>query len=507
MDPKPRKWSIWDAWRQKCIDRDDRDSISVWDSYLQSHSVSTEENNVEITDGVHISVEYLNWRVLCLKSYLEAAGLILQDRVAVLLPRNGYGSSVTASYLCCGLMGCVYIPLDPSTPSQRLQSILDAANPHLIISCQYLDDVASELSRSSGVPLLRIDQLWSHVTSFPLVISPSLPLPLCHPNLRKDHLAYIIFTSGSTGTSKGVMITHRGVLDYVRHQQRVFQWNPSSRILQFLPLCFDASLSEINVALLSGGICIFPPSQLDRSPGTLSFLVALESQQITSMCFPPAFLALMRKEWPHAPVTSLKSLVIGGECTPKRQIEHWMKILRIVNVYGPTECTVCSSTVVYDQATDASSIISASIGDPIPKTEFHLEQNLLEPERATQREGQLLIQSAGIALGYLHDPRLTAQKYTPDDMSSDAFGGRLYQTGDWVRLQSSPAVLEFTGRIDSQVKIRGLRVELQEIDRTLVDQFPSIVDSITVRFCSEIQAATTACFSPSAPVFDILGRI
>eukprot|EP01122_Echinamoeba_exundans_P013357 TRINITY_DN5824_c0_g2_i1.p1 TRINITY_DN5824_c0_g2~~TRINITY_DN5824_c0_g2_i1.p1 ORF type:complete len:346 (+),score=14.24 TRINITY_DN5824_c0_g2_i1:113-1150(+) len=345
MEPKPRQWSVWDTWAQKCTDRDDIDSVAVWDSFLPSHSSSDDNSHTDITDGVHISVDYLNRRVLCLKTYLEESGIILQDRVAVLLPRHAYGSSVIATYLCCGLMGCVYIPLEPSIPFLRLQAILKAANAQVIISCNMMFDAASELSRSCSVPMLQIDQLWSNFAYLPPVTS----LPFCHPNLREDHLAYIIFTSGSTGTPKGVMISHRGVLDYVRHQQRVFEWDSSSRILQFLPLCFDASLSEINVSLLSGSVCIFPPTHLDQSPGTLSFLAALESQQITSMCFPPAFLALMRKEWPHSPVSSLKSLVIGGECTPKRQIEHWMNILRLINVYGPTECSVCSSTIGYDR--------------------------------------------------------------------------------------------------------------------------------------------------------------
>lgn len=477
-------WNVWNAWLLENNPAERGDSISLWDVDTNIGSKpSNDESGYFSFDGVHVSTEYLYRSVQFLRHHLVAAGVVLQDRVCVLLPREGYGASIAATYLCCNAVGLVFIALEASLPLQRLQRIIALSKPQIIITCRPLNALAQQILGDELCPVLIVDALWSSmVASQRSEISCIEP---CDHLLRTDHISYIIFTSGSTGQPKGVLIRHGGVLHYVSHQRDTFQWTRNARVIQFLPLCFDASLSEMNVSLISGALLVFPPSSLENAPGSSHFVRYLEGHQVSSLCFPPAFLGALGAEWTTNPISSLQSLIVGGELTPRRQIEIWSKRIRLINVYGPTEATVCSSTIAYDAKSDTNSILSAAIGSCVPQTHFYLaNDDGAVPGPCS--EGELLIGGAAVAAGYLEQPAHTAEKFIPDIHASS--GGRAYATGDWVRCHSGHT-WEYVGRIDTQVKVRGLRVELAEIDRIVLDSFESVRDSVSVRIRSEEIAA------------------
>jgi amino acid adenylation domain-containing protein/thioester reductase-like protein len=278
-----------------------------------------------------------------------------------------------------------------------------------------------------------------------------------------DDLAYLIFTSGSIGRPKGVLVTHRGIVPMLDSQIPVFGLRPGSRSLWLLSPAFDASVSDVGTALLSGAtLCIEDGEALGSVHGLLE---VLERRRITHFDLPPSLLPVLDLD--RVP-DSLETLIIGGEPSPPGLIRRWAERFRVVNVYGPTEATVCSSLCLcapesWDQPL---------LGTPIPGTRYLVLGCDRQPV-APGTPGELFIASPGLARGYLNQPGLTAEKFV------ERQGERLYRTGDRVVVRGDGAHV-FLGRIDRQVKVRGLLVEPEEVEARLVEH-PGVAAAAVVQ--------------------------
>nr|WP_083263182.1 amino acid adenylation domain-containing protein [Desertifilum tharense] len=275
-----------------------------------------------------------------------------------------------------------------------------------------------------------------------------------------DSLAYIIYTSGSTGTPKGVLLSHRGLCNTVEAQKRLFNPCGNSRILQFSSLSFDASVFEIALALGCGGTLYIPP-QAAQLPG-MALIEFLAENAITHALLTPAVLAVL----PAATLPSLQVLITGGEACSSQVVDRWAADRRFFNAYGPTEATIWATVAQLHPGDNP-----LTIGSPILNAEVRLLDANLNPVPAGI-PGEIYIGGVGVAKGYLNRSELTAERFI------EIGDRRFYQTGDRARYRND-GTIEFLGRGDRQIKIRGFRVELGEIEATL-QRHPAIQDAVVI---------------------------
>jgi amino acid adenylation domain-containing protein len=341
--------------------------------------------------------------------------------------------------------GGAYVPLDPKYPYDRLNFMLSDTQVAIVLTQSWL----VESLPVSTAKILCLDQ----------------PLPQCLesddiPVSTSDQLAYVIYTSGSTGTPKGVLLSHRGLCNVVEAQQQTFHLSRSSRILQFSSLSFDASIFEIALAIGSGGTLYIPP-QSAQLPG-IELLQFLQENAITHALLTPAVLAVL----PFAELPDLKVLMTGGEACSSQTLDRWATNRHFFNAYGPTETTIWA-TVAELRPGDHP----RRIGRPIPNTQIYLLDAHLNPV-PIGIPGEIYIGGEGVARGYLNRSELTAERFIQTAHS------KLYKTGDRA-VYHPDGWLEFLGRVDDQIKLRGLRVELGEIVATM-QSHPAIAEATVV---------------------------
>lgn len=424
----------------------------------------------------------LNQKANRLAHYLQMMGVGPEKMVGVCVDRS---LDMIVALLAVMKAGGAYLPMDPVYPVDRLAFMIqDAKIPVLLTQLQLRDRLPTLVSQVLFLDINWEGQLklilngstpgeqsvYDHL-SRDVRMEENLDLPI-----RPDHLAYIIYTSGSTGRSKGVMIEHRSLVNTIWAQIKGFEISPSTRQLQFASFSFDASISEIFTALLCGA-SIF----LARREYLLSLpdLIRLANEhEITSVTLPPSLLAMI----PEDSLPNLKSVVSAGEsCTPETAL-RWSKDRYFVNAYGPTEVAIGPTYYSIDgrvlsgealerrangQVDDGKEVkfsATVPIGGPIANTRIYIlnEQRQPVPRGMT---GELYIGGVGVARGYLNRAELTAEKFIPDPFSQQA-GDRLYRTGDLGRYLPDGSI-EFLGRVDFQVKLRGFRIELEEIESVL----------------------------------------
>jgi non-ribosomal peptide synthetase-like protein len=272
--------------------------------------------------------------------------------------------------------------------------------------------------------------------------------------ITADNLCYIIYTSGTTGRPKGVEITHRSVCNYVQATENIYGIKPTDRVYQGFSIAFDASIEEIWTTFAAGATLITSSSDTVRSgAGLVEFL---NKHQVTAFSCVPTLLSMLEGDVP-----SLQLLILGGEACPPNLITRWSRPdLRIINTYGPTETTVVST---YAEIHPEKPV---TIGKPLPNTFVAILNEDLQPVSKGE-VGELFIGGVGLARGYVKRPELTEKKFIKYNDQQ-----RLYRTGDLVRLTEEEE-LEFIGRVDEQIKLRGFRIELSEIESVLLE-FPDI---------------------------------
>lgn len=340
--------------------------------------------------------------------------------------------------------GGAYLPIAPEWPSERKNQLVEHSGCELVLvdTERRRDELSSLLPR---VSVLRehVSAGWNAGGFLPSDISPVSD---------GRSLAYVMYTSGTTGTPKGVLVEHRSVLNLCRSFEKRFSLGPQSVVLQLSPITFDASVSEVFPTLLTGGCLLLVDAATRLDPKRLQ--QSLEQHGVTMATFSPSLLAQMysgSKERPALPM--LQHIVVAGECASEEVIRSWQIGRNLVNGYGPTEATVC--TTMHQFSSDRTD--PTCLGAPIDNMDVYVLDENLKPV-GPGGIGELYISGVGLAREYLGQADLTKERFVPNPfVTSSRDHGRMYRSGDWVRVDDDGG-LHFVGRRDEQVKIRGHRV-------------------------------------------------
>jgi amino acid adenylation domain-containing protein len=407
--------------------------------------------------------------------------------------------------------GAGYVPLDPNYPRERLQFMIEDAGLALVIVTR---EVANQFSGCA--PLLAIDDDWSagH-DSFGLPPSGGTPVIVTPPEggtpnptgnrdenvpaaAAPDSVAYVIYTSGSTGNPKGVAVEHRSLVNFTATAQAAYGLRGDDRILQFASLSFDLSAEEIYPALTHGATVVLRTDNMINSPR--DFLRYCDDWKLTVLDLPTAYwheltdaLSAGELQMP----SRVRLVIIGGEKASLDRLSKWQHVVgnkvRLLNSYGPTETTIAAT--VSDLSADRPPLSGAiSIGRPFANTSVYVLDPLFEPVPIGVA-GELYIGGPGVARGYINRPELTAEKFIRSPFAVNS-NDRLYRTGDVVRYHGDGS-LEFLGRADNQIKIRGFRVELEDIEQTL-RQHGDVKDCVVV-FREDLDARLIAYVVANRP--------
>jgi amino acid adenylation domain-containing protein len=360
--------------------------------------------------------------------------------------------------------GGAYVPLSPEYPIHRLAFMVeDLRIPVLLSQSHLLSRLPAGNSRT-----LCLDSQW------PQLAECSRGNPLIAVSER--NIAYVMHTSGSTGGPKGVAVEHRSIVRLVKNAN-FLRPRVEDVFLQLAPISFDASTLEIWACLLNGGKLVVHPPQV---PSLEELGEAIERSGVTIMWLTAGLFHQM-VEGPVEKLRGLRQLLAGGDVLSGAHIKRALAALpntRIINGYGPTENTTFTCCYSMDDSTLGSLEESVPIGGPISNTQVYVLDKEGEPVPVGVR-GELYIGGTGLARGYLRRPELTAEKFVPNRFS-DRVGDRLYRSGDLVKW-SGDGTLEFLGRTDRQVKVRGFRIELQEIEMILLEHSSVQEAAVVVR--------------------------
>ncbi|KFU81851.1 non-ribosomal peptide synthase domain TIGR01720/amino acid adenylation domain-containing protein [Amycolatopsis lurida] len=395
---------------------------------VEAQTRRTPSASALVSDAGSLTFAELNARANRLARSLAERGAGPERIVAVRLPRS-VGLVVTE--LAVAKTGAAFLPVDPGYPAERIEFMLRDADPVLVVDGEL--DAAGYDDTDLGV---RVD--------------PAQP-------------AYVIYTSGSTGRPKGVVVTHAGLASFSAAEIEHCEVRPGDRVLAFSSPSFDASILELCLSLPAGAALVVPP----EGPLLGTHLAdVLRRRRVTHALIPPIALATV----PEVELPDLRTVIVGGDTCPAALVDRWAPGRRMINAYGPTE-----STVVTSWSEPLAPGGPPPIGTPIPNTEVHVLDTALRPV-PIGTTGELFVSGAGLARGYLHRPGLTADRFVANPFGDR--GSRMYRTGDLVRW-TARGVLEFVGRADEQVKVRGFRVELGEIE-TALRRHPEVRDAVVV---------------------------
>jgi len=379
----------------------------------------------------------LNEKANQLAYYLQAKGVKKETLVAISIERS---LEMIVGILGVLKAGGAYVPIDTEYPAERMQFMLEDTAVNILLTS---DNIRPNLPVNNRLNIISLDGDWDEIAIQP---TEDIKTPI-----NANNLAYIIYTSGSTGKPKGVMIEHSGVVNLALSQAADLRLKPQMKTLQFASFGFDASCYEIFNTLLSGGNLVLPKKEDLLSAEKFEALVNKHGVEVA--VFPPSFLLVIKDSF-----GTIKTLVSAGEALTAGIAKHIQsKGIRLINAYGPTENTVC--TTLSDDTVKENDVVV--IGNPISNVQVYIldKTNNLCP---TGVMGELCIGGPQLARGYLNRAELTAEKFIDHPFSKEA-GSKIYKTGDLGRWLADGNI-EYLGRKDDQVKIRGYRIEPGEIE-------------------------------------------
>ncbi|MFJ2055987.1 amino acid adenylation domain-containing protein [Streptomyces sp. NPDC087908] len=442
------------------------------------------------TDGVTLRYAELDRASAALAARLRAGGVVPGDLVGLLTEP---GADAVTGVVGILRAGAGWVPLDAAHPPARLADQLNRSRAGVLVCHTATRDAAAALAAEAGITLVAADD------------TASLPMPSSAAREDEsvshdpDSLAYVIFTSGSTGRPKAVPITRRSLTNYLDWALDTFGYRAGDRLAQTASLCFDASVRQLLAPLLVGAAVVTLPRQLLRDPEAL--LDRVEQAGISVWSSVPSLWSRLleaaetrvREGGPAPDLSALRWIHVGGEALPPSHVRRWYDLFgpghRIANLYGPTEATINATFHIIDTR-PADDVRTLPIGAPLTGTDI----DVVTPDGlrrcAPGEPGELLIAGVGLTPGYLHAPELTAAAFTVRD------GRRWYRSGDRVR-RGADGVVEFLGRLDDQVKVRGHRVELGEIEAVLLSH-PAVARAAVIHR-EERLTAFVQCL-PGVPV-------
>ncbi|HEY4426355.1 MAG TPA: amino acid adenylation domain-containing protein [Pyrinomonadaceae bacterium] len=393
-----------------------------------------------VSDKEELTYAELNQRADQLAQQLRALGVGPEVLVGLSIERS--------LELVIGILGILkaggaYVPLDPSYPRERLQFMIDDAKPAVILTAEGLSATDYTIPSHGSDP---------------------------------RHLCYVIYTSGSTGRPKGVAVSHQSLVNHSLAVAAAYGLTEDDRVLQFASISFDVAAEEIFSALLSGASIFIPSETVIDSVGLLRLI---EGQKLSVFNLPaPLWHSWVRElaATDRSVPRGLRLLVVGSEKVSIEAYEAWRVLApgaRLINAYGTSETTI-TSTLYEPEANVAGA--SLPIGRPIANTRVYVLDHHLQPV-PTGLPGELYIGGTGVARGYYVRPGLTAERFIPDPFALEA-GARMYRTGDRARFLST-GDLEFLGRSDQQLKVRGYRIEPGEIESAL-KRHPAVEEALVL---------------------------
>ncbi|MCK4259133.1 MAG: amino acid adenylation domain-containing protein, partial [Halanaerobiales bacterium] len=383
-----------------------------------------------------ITYEKLNAKANQLARFLREKGVQSNQIVGIMAERS---LEMFIGIMAILKAGGAYLSIDPTYPAERINYMLNDSQTNLLLTQHHLK---GQIPFLGEIVDLEEEKLFTGDTS-------NLELS----NNASD-LAYVIYTSGSTGKPKGVLLEHIGIANLSQFFKESLGVNAEDRIVQFATCAFDASVWETYMALLSGAtLYLITKDTINDHERFENFL---NTSGITIATLPPIFLTNLRPK----KVASLRKIVTAGSATNFVLVNRWKESVEYINAYGPTETTICASAWKCQE--DESTYRTVPIGNPILNTQVYIlnKNNHLVPPGVV---GELCVSGVTLARGYLNRPELTGEKFVTNPYTKE----RMYRTGDLARWLGDSNI-EFVGRMDTQVKVRGYRIEIGEIENQLL---------------------------------------
>ena len=442
----------------------------------------TPEAIAVVFEDQQLTYRELNSQANQLAHYLQTLGVKAKVLVGICVERS--------LEMVIGLLGILkaggaYLPLDPTYPAARLAFMLEDAQVPVLLTQSRLKEELPETK--AHVVCLDVEALALSRFHCENIIS----------GVGSENLAYVIYTSGSTGKPKGVMLEHAALTHFIHSAVKTYPISQEDSVLQFASLNFDTAVEEIYPILTQGGRLIL------RDKGMLDtdqhFLQTCQHKAVTILDLPTAYWQQLitapdnQNHWPK----SVRLVIIGGEAASIQHVKHWQqtfkKNVQLLNTYGPTEATVVASSY---RLTESASLFP--IGKPIPNTKIYILDTHRNP-MPVGVPGEICIAGRGLARGYLNRPELSHEKF----IEVELFGKteRIYKTGDLARYLPDGNI-EYLGRIDHQVKLRGFRIELSEIEIALT-QHEAVQEAVVVLYNPEDNPRLVAYVILAMPIDEV----
>jgi len=412
---------------------------------------------IETVDGSTLSYQELNSAADQIRDALvnpvRSGGLGVKPGglVAILVERGS--PTVYAAMLGILKAGCAYLPMDVSFPDSRISFMIEDSGAAALLSSTSTRDI----------PGLCLPKLVASFVRSNVSLSPKWELSTKSKPLSMKQLCYIIYTSGTTGTPKGVLLSQENAIQYVNCLQDIFHLQATDRVFQGYSTAFDAAFGEVWMAFSSGARLVIASTETMQNLTDLPTF--LQEKQITVLDTTPTNLQVMDAS---SSLPLIHTLIVGGEACPRFVVDRWQPGRRFFNMYGPTETTVSATIAELRKGQPVT------IGNPLPGYIVSVRDEALQvvPNGA---EGELCIGGPGVAIGYLNRPDKTAERFVTVN------GDRLYRTGDLVLINEETKEIVFKGRADGQVKLRGYRVELEEIETAIAGSQGCAQVAVTVQ--------------------------